>query len=260
MTMQLRGSAFFVALLVLAWAGAQAQAPANAGKVVVAGVVPDEPTRAAILGKVREVYGAERVVDQLGVGPLVAPPNWSGNVQKLITPDLKRVTQGQLKINGNVVEVQGNVDNEALRQQLVSKMVTQLGNPTYTVRNGLRVGAAEQEVLDAALANRTIAFEPGNARLTAAGTQVLDELLPVLRKFGERRFEIVGHTDADGLRENNIVLSAARANAVKAYLAAKGVPAAQISTLGAGPDKPVADNKTAEGRAKNRRIEFRVLA
>ena len=237
-----------------------ASVAASSGKVVVAGVVPDEPTRAAVLNKVREVYGADRVVDQLGVGPLVAPPNWSQQVQKLITPELRRVSKGELKISGNVIDVAGNVDNEAVRQQLVSTMVTQLGNPTYTVRNGLRVGVPDQQLLDAALANRTIAFQPGNAQLTPAGMQVLDELLPVLRNFKDRRFEIVGHTDGQGPRQRNVVLSEERANAVRAYLVGKGVPAVQFVTLGAGPDMPVADNTTADGRARNRRIVFRVLA
>jgi OmpA-OmpF porin, OOP family len=230
------------------------------GKVLVSGTVPDEATRAAILAKVQEVYGAERVVDQLGVGNLVAPPNWSQHVQKIITPDLKAVSQGQLRISGNIVEVVGSVANEAQRQQLASRMVSSLGNPTYTVRNGLRVGSPGQEQLDAALANRVIEFQPGNSQLTPSGMQVLDELLPLLAKFSGRRFEIVGHTDAAGVHEQNTALSLARANAVKTYLVTRGIAPAQIVTAGVGPDRPIADNATAEGRARNRRIEFRVLA
>ena len=185
---------------------------------------PTSPRARRCWGKVREVYGADRVVDQLGVGPLVAPPNWSQQVQKLINPELRKVSKGELRINGNVIDVAGNVDNEATRQQLVSTMITQLANPTYTVRNGLRVGVPDQQVLDAALANRTIAFQPGNALLTPAGMQVLDELLPVLRNFKERRFEIVGHTDGQGQRQRNVILSEERANAVRAYLVSKGHP------------------------------------
>ena len=56
------------------------------------------------------------------------------------------------------------------------------------------------------------------------------------------------------------VLSAARAETVKAYLVQRGIPAAALATSGVGPDRPVADNATASGRARNRRIEFRVLA
>lgn len=235
-------------------------AAAAAGKVVVGGVVPDEATRAAILSRVRELYGADRVVDQLGVDRLAAPPNWAQQVRRVLEPDLKQITQGQLRIRGNVVEVGGTVDSEAIRTQLLGQIATQLNNPTYTVRDGLRVGAPSQQLLDAALAQRTIAFEVGNATLTPAGTKVLDDLLPVLRKFSGRRFEIVGHTDDSGLRESNLVLSAARAEAVKSYLSAKGVPATDIVTSGAGPDRPIAANNTADGRARNRRIEFRVLA
>ena len=229
----------------------------TSGKVIVAGVVPDEATRQAILAKAREVYG-DRVVDQLGVGNLVAPPNWSQLVQKLITPDLRRVSKGQLKVSGNVVELSGDISNEAQSQQLASHMSASL-NPTYTVRNGLRVAAAGQDVLDAALANRVVEFQPGNAVLTPVGVRTLDELLPVLNQFKGRRFEVIGHTDAQGAAAQNVLLSAERANVVRAYLATRGIASALILTSGAGADRPVAGNDTAEGRARNRRIEFRVM-
>lgn len=241
---------------------AQPAAPAAApqGKVVVSGVVPDEATRAAIVARVRELYGADRVVDQIGVDKLVAPPNWVQHVQRALTPDIKRVSHGRLDIRGNVVELSGQVDNEATRQHLVSQIATQLNNPTYTVRDQLRVGASGQAQLDEALARRTIEFESGNATLTAGGARVLDDLLPVLRQFAGRRFEIIGHTDDQGGRDANMQLSAARAAAVKAYLVGKGIAAADLITSGAGPDRPLVSNTTAEGRARNRRIEFRVLA
>lgn len=233
---------------------------APAPKVVVSGTVPDEATRAAILARVRELYGAERVVDQLGVGPLVAPPQWSQQVQKLVTADLKRVSQGQLRIEGNVVEIAGQVDSAATQSMVVKGMATRLDNPTYTVRDQLRVGASSQQMLDAAMANRIVEFETGNATLTPTGQRVLDELLPVLQQLSGRRFEIVGHTDSDGTRQGNLLLSAARAETVRAYLVSRGIPAAALVTSGVGPDRPVADNATSEGRARNRRIEFRVLA
>lgn len=247
------------------WAQTPGPAVAAAGatgndKVVVSGVVPDEATRSAIVARLRELYGAQRVVDQLGVDKLVAPPNWNQHIQRILTPDLKRVTQGQLSINGNVVELRGQVESDAARQQLVGQIAAQLNNPTYTVRDQLRIGSSDQAQIDAALARRTIEFETGNARLTPAGARVLDDLLPLLRQFAGRRFEVIGHTDDVGPREANMQLSAARAEAVKAYLVGKGIPASDVMTSGAGPDRPVTANTTPEGRAKNRRIEFRVLA
>ncbi|GAA0751265.1 OmpA family protein [Ideonella azotifigens] len=248
------------AALPAASAPSVATTSAANGKVVVAGVVPDEATRAAILASVRELYGADRVVDQLGVDKLVAPPNWTAHVQRVLSPELKKVSGGQLRIVGNVVELSGQVDGEAARQQLLSQVATQLNNPTYSVRDGLTVPAVGQKSLDDVLARRTIAFEVGNAHITPAGVAVLEELLPLMKQMAGRRFEIVGHTDDIGLREANVALSEARAKAVKDYLVAKGIAAADIVTSGAGPDRPVADNLSPAGRARNRRIEFRVLA
>ena len=249
----------FAALLLIAGAcGAGAADLPAPGKVVVSGTVPDEATRQAVLQRAREVFGVDRVVDQLGVGNLVAPPNWNTYLQRIISPELKQVSRGQISISGNVVDIKGEVGNEAVRQQLVSDLSTRL-NTTYTVRNSLRVGAAGQDQVDLALANRTIEFEYGNSTLTPNGRQVLDLLAPVLRGLAGRSFEVTGHTDAQGSRPQNIALSAARADAVKAYLVAKGIGADSISTSGAGPDRPVAGNDTPDGRARNRRIELRVV-
>jgi OOP family OmpA-OmpF porin len=134
---------------------------ANA-KVVVSGVVADEATRQALLARTREVYG-DRVVDQLGVAALATPPNWSELVQRLITADLKRVSKGQLKITGNVIELSGDVATEAISQQIVTQMSSRL-NPTYTVRNGLRVPAPGQEILDASLATERSNSSPAMQR------------------------------------------------------------------------------------------------
>jgi OOP family OmpA-OmpF porin len=246
------------ALLCLGLASAFAQTGgATPNQVVVAGTVPDEATRNAILAKAREVYGAERVVDQLGVGPVVAPPNWSGYVQKLVSPQLKLVSHGQLAINGNNIELKGEVANESQRQQLAADMATSL-NPTYAVRNALRVAAQEQTAVDATLANRIIEFEAGSSVLRPAGRSILDEIATTLLKLGNKKVEVIGHTDAQGARDTNVVLSLARADAVRSYLASKGVAPSLITTSGSGPDRPVAANDTPEGRARNRRIEFRI--
>jgi OmpA-OmpF porin, OOP family len=237
--------------------GAPAQVQ-GAGQVVVRGTVPDESTRQAILSRVRAAYGAQRVVDELGVGQVVAPPQWKEHVDRLLQADLKQVSKGQLSIRGNTVELQGEVGNEAVRQQLASNMATSL-NPTYTVRNGLQVASRAQDLVDQALANRIVEFEAGSAVITPRGQAIVDEMALALAGLKGKRFEVIGHTDADGHRAGNLALSQQRAQAVKDLLVARQVPADAITTLGAGPDRPVATNATPEGRARNRRIEFRVL-
>ncbi|MGT0247343.1 OmpA family protein [Burkholderia sp. BE17] len=245
--------------LVHGTAGTITPPPANAapGQVVAGGKVPDEATKAAVLQKLRDTYGAANVVDQIEVGDVATPPNWSANVQKLLGAQLKQISKGQLKINGTQIEMKGEVHNEAQRQQLASDMANTL-NPTYTIKNGLRVSASEQGVLDQTLANRTIEFETGSATLTPQGKLILDQMAAALAKMQNRTVDIIGHTDNSGNRTSNIALSQARADAVKGYLITKSIPPQQMTTTGVGPDQPIAPNDTADGRARNRRIEFRV--
>lgn len=232
--------------------------PASAPQVVVSGEVPDEAGKAALLARVRALYGAARVVDRLSVAPVALPPNWHDYVHKLIGPNLKLISKGELKVAGTSVSLRGDVANEAQRQQIASDVATSL-NPTYTVNNGLRVNAPAQQLLDDALARRIIEFESGRAELTASGRAILDEMAAVLRGLAGRQVEVIGHTDNLGARAGNIALSEARALAVREHLAARGVDPQTVRVSGRGPDLPLADNNSVEGRARNRRIEFRVV-
>ena len=248
-----------VLILLCSVASAQAPAPVTPmpGQVLVSGTVPDEASKAAMLARVRELYGSDRVVDQIAIGNVVLPPNWNGYVQKLIGPNLKLISKGQLKVDGNNVSVRGEVANEAQRQQIAGDIAASL-NPTYIVRNGLRVSAAEQNLLDTTLGKRIIEFESGQAVIRPSGLSILDEMAAALLKVKGKKVEVIGHTDNTGLRESNLNLSLARAEAVRTYLAGKAIDPAMINVSGQGPDRPVADNATADGRARNRRIEFRV--
>ena len=240
---------------------AQTPVPAPAspqpGQILVTGTVADEASKAAVLARLRELYGAERVVDQVAVGAVAVPANWNAHVQKLLTPNLKLSTRGQLSIDGSIVSVRGEVANEAQRQQIASEIATSL-NPTYTVNNGLRIAVAEQGVLDAALDKRIIEFDSGQASITPAGLAILDEMATAMQKLKGRKVEVIGHTDNTGLRASNVSLSQARAEAVRNYLASKGIAPDTVLTSGQGPDRPVASNTTVDGRARNRRIEFRI--
>ena len=69
----------------------------------------------------------------------------------------------------------------------------------------------------------------------------------------------MGHTDSIGTEEYNQKLSVRRSEAVKAYLVSKGIEKNRVYTEGKGEKQPIADNKTAEGRAKNRRVEIEVV-
>ena len=228
------------------------------GKVIASGSVPDEASRATILARLRELYGVQNVVDRLEIGGVVPPPNWSENMAKILAPNLKQVHKGQLQVSGTQIAIKGQVANEALRQQVVSNMATSL-NPTYSIDNGLvAAGGEAQSLLDKTLSNRVVEFESGSATLTASGRAILDEMAAAIKQIGAPKVQLIGHTDSQGNHQANVALSLARASTVRNYLIDKGIPVESLSASGAGPDQPVASNDTAEGRAKNRRIEFRL--
>lgn len=87
----------------------------------------------------------------------------------------------------------------------------------------------------------------------------LDDMASKLQAINLEVIIAVGHTDSVGTDEYNQKLSLRRSEAVKAYLVSKGIPANRVYTEGKGEKQPVADNKTADGRAKNRRVEIEVV-
>lgn len=103
---------------------------------------------------------------------------------------------------------------------------------------------------------RGVVFQTGKATLTTEAQAILKDIASQLVENPEYRVQISGHTDNTGTRAANLRLSLARARTVEIFLEANGVPPKQVSSKGFGPDVPVASNKTATGRAKNRRVEL----
>lgn len=102
-------------------------------------------------------------------------------------------------------------------------------------------------------------FDIDEATIRPRSRPVLDRAIAVLVRYPSIHVEISGHTDSSGSYDHNLELSARRADAVKAYMVARGIDAARILTRGAGPDEPLFDNAARRGREKNRRIEFRII-
>jgi OOP family OmpA-OmpF porin len=102
-------------------------------------------------------------------------------------------------------------------------------------------------------------FASNSAVLKAAGKAKLDDLVGKVKAINLEVIVAVGHTDNKGKDASNQALSVRRAEAVKAYLVSKGIEKNRVYTEGKGSKQPVADNKTAEGRAKNNRVEIEVV-
>ena len=104
-----------------------------------------------------------------------------------------------------------------------------------------------------------IYFKTNSAVITSKSYDTLDKAVKVLSDYPDIRVEISGHTDNVGKAEYNKELSQKRADSVKEYFVNKGIKSERLLTVGYGEEKPIADNKTKSGKAKNRRTEFKLL-
>jgi OOP family OmpA-OmpF porin len=105
-----------------------------------------------------------------------------------------------------------------------------------------------------------IYFKTGSAELDQASEPLLNSVAQIANRCPTVRVEVTGHTDTVGGKESNRHLSDLRARSVANYLAQQGVAAGRIDSTGYGDSRPIAANDTEAGRAKNRRIEFKVKA
>jgi outer membrane protein OmpA-like peptidoglycan-associated protein len=104
-----------------------------------------------------------------------------------------------------------------------------------------------------------VTFDVGRATIKPQFYRALDAVASTLNQYGRTRIEIEGHTDNTGSAAMNQQLSENRAMAVASYLASRGVARDRMYAVGYGMTRPIADNSTAEGRARNRRVEIIVI-
>ncbi len=106
---------------------------------------------------------------------------------------------------------------------------------------------------------KTVYFNSGVDTFKGNTQSQLDEAAEIMVKYSTAKFAISGHADSTGGKKRNQELSESRANAVKKYLESKGVSANNLTAKGFGEDKPIASNNTRDGRAKNRRVEVKLV-
>lgn len=143
------------------------------------------------------------------------------------------------------------------------------GSPPTTQRTGRQrtpqldrspeAAARCQLAINDTMADQRINFSTGSSDIADGSLALLDELIALAKSCPAARIEIGGHTDDQGTDENNLALSQRRAESVMEYFVRNGVKLGRLSAVGYGERQPLVSNETAADRARNRRIEFRVL-
>ena len=197
-----------------------------------------------------------------------------------IEADLTTRTQAALSASpkavasaeGQIITLSSEVASEELKAQAGAEAAKIFG--VEEVRNLLtlvtvpqpRILTTEERVtavncqteFSALLGSEQIRFVTAESIINPASFPLLDRLAAASAKCPVVSFEVAGHTDSEGPADMNLVLSKGRSDAVVAYLVKKGVPVERLTSMGYGPNNPIADNASPDGRQKNRRSEFKV--
>jgi outer membrane protein OmpA-like peptidoglycan-associated protein len=161
--------------------------------------------------------------------------------------------------NDNSVLLTGRVATDELKNE-IGEMVKKI----YGVRkviNNLEAGPGKEKIEEQIvniLRLQNIYFDFNSARIRPESYPSIDKIANIFKEYPDIKVSIDGHTDSIGSVPYNQKLSEARAASVKNALVERGINPARLGSKGFGKSKPVADNKTPEGRAENRRIEFKV--
>ncbi len=235
---------------------------ATGGAASLEGVLPDMQSLDRVVETLGKVYGQGRIADQLRIDSKAREPQWTDALPEFLS-QLDPADALSVEISEAGVLLTGTVSSKKKRDILGEHAQALSGD--LAVDNQIEVVITQEAQMKEAqeslqsLDLPEIKFQKLSSNLTEAGSRILDVVSGVLKKYPTVKVEIGGHTDAQGDAEFNMILSRNRANSVYHYLVSKGLDPARLEIQGYGETLALADNDTPEGRAKNRRIEFKVI-
>ncbi|MEM0986890.1 MAG: OmpA family protein [Pseudomonadota bacterium] len=242
--------------------------------LLFSGQVESEDERAEILEIAGSVFDGA-IVDEMVVVEAGQNLGWMDGV-RLGLPQFARFLTGEMAFDpgGDGYRFEGEASGSTLRfltedlERLTGPYAVTLSAASVEVAvdeiAGVDFSADPREACEAAFASvldvNRVVFGTGSASISRESGETLDKLMAVAGRCDPALvFELGGHTDNQGARGANRVLSEARAQAVANYMAETGFDRTRLLVVGYGPDQPIADNTTPEGRSANRRLEFKVL-
>jgi OOP family OmpA-OmpF porin len=232
------------------------------GNIVLTGNVPDEESRNAFSDRARDLFRHRTIKEDLTVSD-GAPAGFRRFMDQTLS-EVGQLDEGCVTLNGTEVLISGTVRSEPAEARIHERIeiVSDLG---FKVTFDLQLPSLSEQALACQSAynnllepEEAVLFDFDSATLHTAGRQLLDEILKIATLCPDIGAIVAGHADSIGDKEYNIDLSERRAESVVAYAVSNGIDPDRLTAVGFGFSQPVADNSTDEGRAKNRRIEFRV--
>jgi OOP family OmpA-OmpF porin len=224
--------------------------------VVLRGTLADQESINTIVSQAEQSFGAGNVTNTLRVGKNTsALPNLDGFFLSLAGKSFALETL-TASLRGTQLSLKGTINSGEANTMLATQMINGLG---LEVKNSLTVAAPPcDDLVNKLLSSSQINFASGGATIKYDSFELLENIKSTTQSCPNAKFEVSGHTDSTGKLNFNMKLSQQRAQAVVDHLVSLGLDASSLTATGYGPNRPIADNNTDQGRALNRRIEFKL--
>lgn len=238
------------------------------GLVAMNGTMKDDLTTTAVLRYAEAKFGYN-LVDGNFIQKADIPDGWQIRIFAAIEA-LALLESGQVEVTPEALTLRGVASFEAPEVELLALFESAIGRDAGLVLDISYEPKedAEEDTLDpricasritTMLSENQISFAPSSAVIEDLSTPTIEAMALILTNCRGARFEIGGHTDSQGREEMNRSLSQSRADAVLDALLAQNLLLGEVTAVGYGEAEPIADNETEEGRAQNRRIEFKMI-
>ncbi len=240
-----------------------------AGTLTMSGPVRDTTSREATLGFANAQFPTDTVSADLNLSGNV-PSGWSPRVLaaldalSLLHDGSVEVTMERMTVTGRSAEENApRFITDALKGKIsLERMTLDIAHDpalaVITTQSETDARECERQ-LAGILQEAQIVFDPNSSTISEESTILVDEIAFIISTCPNAAFEIGGHTDSQGREEMNLALSQSRADAVMDALLARDVLLDQLRAQGFGETEPIADNETDDGRARNRRIAFKLI-
>ena len=232
-------------------------------RITLAGFVPTEKDKKTILATARRTLGAVEIVDQLGFAS-GAPADFV-EAASTVLQAVARLAGGRAEIIDGDVEIDGGVYAQGAVEEIVAAAEETLpkgfmATISVVTRQPGQPLTAEQcdQLLQDELQTGRIEFDGSKATLSRDSFGLLDRIAATLVRCPQAKVEVGAHSDSEGSASRNRDRTQSRAEAVVDYLVDAAVMRERLTAVGYGETVPVADNSTAEGKAANRRVEFKM--
>ena len=229
--------------------------------ISLSGNVPTDNAKGEFPERARDMFRHWEVQEDLEVRD--GSPDGFRRFMDQALIELGQLDKGCITLTDDTLLIKGSVRNERAAAGIRERMDA-LGDLGFDVQYELTLPvlsdealACQEEANKRVATDETVLFSFDSSVIHEIGRQLLDEVAEISELCPDVAVLVTGHTDSVGDKDYNIDLGERRAEAVVAYLILRGVAEERLTPVGLGFSQPVADNSTEEGRAKNRRIEFR---